>query len=136
MRLSLAPAALLPLALAIACSDEPNVPEDERVRQIEGVAALASNAYSAAGPEGLYDYLAKDVAAECSKEDLSKALETEPVPDGFRRVSNVQLDGSKARATVTQLFVEEERQVEWSFVLEDETNWRLIDFPGREGCAD
>jgi len=136
VRLSLAPAALLPLALAIACSDEPNVPEDERVRQIEGVAALASNAYSAAGPEGLYDYLAKDVAAECSKEDLSKALETEPVPDGFRRVSNVQLDGSKARATVTQLFVEEERQVEWSFVLEDETNWRLIDFPGREGCAD
>jgi hypothetical protein len=131
----LAPAALLPLALAIACSDEPNVPEDERVRQIEGVAALASNAYSAAGPEGLYDYLAKDVAAECSKEDLSKALETEPVPDGFRRVSDVQFDGRKARATVTQLFVEEERQVEWSFVLEDETNWRLTNVPGLEGCT-
>ena len=135
MRLSVATAALLPLALAIACSDEPNVPEDERVRQIEGVAALASNAYSAAGPEGLYDYLAKDVAAECSKDDLSKALETEPVPDGFRRVSDVQFDGRKARATVTQLFVEEERQVEWSFVLEDETNWRLTDVPGLEGCA-
>ena len=129
------PAALLPLALAIACSDEPNVPEDERVRQIEGVAALATNAYSAAGPEGLYDYLAKDVAAECSKEDLSKALDAEPVPDGFRRVSNVQFDGRKARATVTQLFVEEERQVEWSFVLEDESNWRLTDVPGLEGCA-
>ena len=135
MRLSLAPAALLPLALAIACSDEPNVPEDERVRQVEGVAQLASNAYSAAGPEGLYDYLAKDVAAECSKEDLSKALEAEPVPDGFRRVSDVQFDGGKARATVTQLFVEEERQVEWSFVLEDETNWRLTDVPGLEECA-
>ena len=131
----MAPAALLPLALAIACSDEPNVPEDERVRQIEGVAALASNAYSAAGPEGLYDYLAKDVAADCSKEALSKALDGQPVPDGFRHVSNVQFDGSKARATVTQLFVEEERQVEWSFVLENETNWRLTDVPGLAGCA-
>ena len=135
MRLSLATAALLPLALAIACSDEPNVPEDERSRQIAGVAELATNAYAAAGPDGLYDYLAKDVAAECSKEALSKALDAEPVPDGFRRVSNVQFDGRKARATVTLLFVEEERQVEWSFVLENETNWRLTDVPGLEGCA-
>jgi hypothetical protein len=132
----LVPAALLPLALAIACSDEPDVPADERVRQVTGVAELATNAYSAAGPEGLYDYLAKDVADECSKEDLSKALEAEPVPAGFRRVSDVRFDGSKAQATVTQLFVEEERQVEWSFVLEDETNWRLTDVPGLEGCAD
>ena len=135
MRLSLATAALLPLALAIACSDEPNVPEDERSRQIAGVAELATNAYAAAGPEGLYDYLAKDVAAECSKEALSKALDAEPVPDGFRRVTDVRFDGSKARATVTQLFVEEERQVEWSFLLENETNWRLTDVPGLEGCA-
>lgn len=136
MRLSLVPAALLPLALAIACSEEPDVPEDERVRQIEGVAELATNAYSAAGPEGLYDYLAKEVAAECTKKALSKALDTQPVPDGFRRVSDVQFDGSKARATVTQLFVEEDRQVEWSFVLEDETNWRLTDVPGLKRCAD
>jgi len=131
----LAPAALLPLALAIACSDEPDVPEDERVRQIAGVAELATNAYSAAGPEGLYDYLSKEVAAECPKEALSRALDAQPVPDGFRRVSNVQFDGRKARATVTQLFVEEDRQVEWSFVLEDETNWRLTAIPGLEGCA-
>jgi len=135
VRLSLATAALLPLALAIACSDEPNVPEDERSRQIAGVAELATNAYAAAGPDGLYDYLAKDVAAKCSKEALSQALDDEPVPDGFRRVSNVQFDGRKARATVTVLFVEEERQVEWSFVLENETNWRLTDVPGLEGCA-
>lgn len=128
-------AALLPVALGIACNDEQEVPEDERVRQIAGVAELATNAYSAAGPEGLYDYLAKDVADECSKEDLSNALDAEPVPDGFRRVSNVQFDGSKARATVTQLFVEEERQVDWSFVLEDETNWRLTDVPGLKGCT-
>ena len=135
MRLSLATAALLPLALAIACSDEPNVPEDERSRQIAGVAELATNAYAAAGPDGLYDYLAKDVAAKCSKEALSQALDDEPVPDGFRRVGNVQFDGRKAHATVTLLFVEEERQVEWSFVLENETNWRLTDVPGLEGCA-
>jgi hypothetical protein len=133
--LALAPAALLPLALAIACSDEPNVPEDERSRQIAGVAELATNAYAAAGPEGLYDYLAKDVAAECSKDALSNALAAEPVPDGFRRVTDVRFDGSKAHATVTLLFVEEERQVEWSFVLEDETSWRLTDVPGLKECA-
>ena len=131
----MATAALLPLALAIACSDEPNVPEDERSRQIAGVAELATNAYAAAGPDGLYDYLAKDVAAKCSKEALSQALDDEPVPDGFRRVGNVQFDGRKAHATVTLLFVEEERQVEWSFVLEDETSWRLTDVPGLKECA-
>jgi hypothetical protein len=124
-------------AVVAACGggDGSDVPEDERVRQIEGVAQLATNAYSAAGPEGLYDYLAKDVAAECSKEALSKALDAQSVPDGFRRVSNVRFDGSKAQATVTQLFVEEERQVEWTFVLEGEANWRLTEVPGLEECA-
>jgi hypothetical protein len=135
VRLALAPAALLPIAMAACGGGASDVPEDERVRQITGIAELATNAYSAAGPEGLYDYLAEDVAAECSKEDLSKALDGQPVPDGFRKVSDVQFDGRKARATVTQLFVEEERQVEWSFVLEDDTNWRLTDVPGLEGCA-
>lgn len=135
MRLALVHVALLPLALAVACSDEPEVPEDERVRQIEGVAELATNAYSAVGPEGLYDYLGKDVAAECSAEDLSQALDSQPVPEGFRGVSSVEFDGKEARATITQLFMEEERQVEWSFVLEDETNWRLTDVPGLEECA-
>ena len=132
----MAPAAVLPLALAIACSDEPDVPEDERIRQITGIAELATNAYAAVGPEGLYDYLAQDVAAECSAEELSRTLDGQPAPDGFRRMSEVQFDGSKARATLTQLFAEEERQVEWSFVLEDDTNWRLTDVPGLEGCVD
>lgn len=138
MKLSLAPAALLPLALAVsaACSGgDSDVPDDERVRQIAGVADLATNAYSAAGPEGLHDYLAKEVAAECSREALAKALDSHPIPDGFRRVSDVQFDGSEARANVTQLFIEEERQVEWSFVLEDATDWRLTHVPGLEDCA-
>jgi hypothetical protein len=110
-------------------------PEDERIRQITGVAELATNAYSAAGPVGLHDYLAKDLAEECSAEDLSQALDGQPVPEGFRGVSDVQFDGDKATATLTQLFVEEERDVVWSFVLEDDTNWRLTDVPGLEGCA-
>jgi hypothetical protein len=132
----LAPAALLPLALAIACGDDPEVPEDERVRQITGVAELATNAYSAAGPEGLRDYLAKDIAEECLAEDLSQALDRQPVPEGFRGVSDVQFDGDRATATLTQIFVEEERDVVWSFVLEDDTNWRLTEVPGLEGCGE
>jgi hypothetical protein len=128
-------AAVAPLALALGCGGDSDVPDDERVRQIEGVAELATNAYSAAGPEGLYDYLAKEIAAQCSREAMVNALDGEPIPDGFRGVSDVRFDGKRARANVTQLFVEEERQVEWSFVLEDETNWRLTDVPGLEGCA-
>lgn len=131
----MATATLIPLSLIACGGGGPDVPEDERVRQITGIAELATNAYAAAGPEGLYDYLAEDVAAECSTEDLSRALDGQPVPDGFRGVSNVQFDGRKALAMITQLFVEEERQVEWSFVLEDETNWRLTGVPGLEGCA-
>jgi hypothetical protein len=127
-------AAVAPLAVMIACGDESEVPEDERIRQISGVAELATNAYAAAGPEGLIDYLAKDVAERCSKEAIKKALAENPVPEGFKGVSNVSFDGSRARADVLQLFVEEERAVEWSFVLEDEASWRITDLPGLEAC--
>ena len=42
----------------VGCGGGEDVPEDERVRQINGVAELATNAYAAAGAEGVYDYLA------------------------------------------------------------------------------
>jgi hypothetical protein len=135
MRLAVATAALLPLSLVACGGGDSDVSEDERVRQITGVAELATNAYAAAGPEGLYDYLAQDIAEECSKEELAQALEGQPIPEGFRGASDVRFDGSEATANVTQLFVDRERQVEWRFMLEDDTNWRLTHVPGLEGCA-
>lgn len=121
----------------VGCGGGDDVPEDERERQINGVAELATAAYAAAGAEGLYDYLAEDVAAECSKEGLVKALDGEPVPDGFKTVSNVDFDGDEARANVMQLFGEEEKEVQWTFVQEGEEgqeSWRLTEIPGLEAC--
>lgn len=135
VRLALATAALFPLSLVACGGGDSDVPNDEQVRQITGVAELATNAYSAAGPEGLYDYLAKEVAEKCSTEAIARALEGQPIPEGFRGISDVRFDGSEATANVTQLFVDKERQVEWRFVLEDDTNWRLTHVPGLEGCA-
>jgi hypothetical protein len=117
----------------VGCGGGDDVPEDERVRQINGVAELATTAYAAAGAEGLYDYLADDVAAECSKEGLVKALDGEPVPDGFKTVSNVEFDGDQARANVVQLFGEEEREVQWTLVQGGDS-WRLMQVPGLEAC--
>jgi hypothetical protein len=119
--------------LLVGCGGGDDVPEDERVRQVNGVAELATAAYAAAGAEGLYDYLAKDVTATCSKESLVKALEGEPVPDGFK-AANVEFDGEEARAKVVQLFGEEEREVEWTFVREGDDSWRLTQVPGLEAC--
>jgi hypothetical protein len=127
-------AAAAPLALTIGCGGGDDVPDDERARQIAGVAQLATNAFAAAGPEGLYDYLAKDLAGRCSAETLNEALAGEPVPDGYKEISNVAVSGSEATADVTQLFDEEERTVRWTFVLEEGQSWRITDLPGLEAC--
>jgi hypothetical protein len=117
----------------VACGGGDDVSEDERERQVTGIAELATAAYAAAGAEGLYDYLAEEVAAECSTEELVSALEAEPVPDGFKSVNSVEFDGDQARAKVVQVFGEEEREVEWSFVQEADS-WRLTHVPGLEAC--
>ncbi len=129
-------AATLAPAIVTACgSDGSDLPEDERVRQIAGVAELAANAYATAGPEGLYDYLASSVEADCSKEVLAHALAGEPVPDGFRRIDGVTFEGDAARATVVQLFAEEDRAAEWTFASVD-GSWRITQVPGLEKCTD
>jgi hypothetical protein len=119
----------------MACGDDdPELPDDERVRQIAGVAELAANAYAAAGPVGLYDYLAPQVTDRCSKQNLVAALEDQDIPDGFRRLASVEFDGNEAAARVVQLFGDEERATEWVFASLSENVWRLIDVPGLAGC--
>jgi hypothetical protein len=132
----LAAASIAPAVILTACGgDGSDVPDDERARQVTGIAELAANAYAAVGPEGLYDYLAARVAADCSMQGLAQALAGEPVPEGFVRVAAVTFDGDSARATVVQRFGEEERESEWSFVEEDESRWRITHVPGLEGCT-
>lgn len=113
------------------------MPEDERVRQVSGVAELAANAYAAAGADGLYDYLAPEVIATCSKQGLAAALASQPVPEGFVRTSSVSFDGDNASANVVQRVEEgegtKEVEVAWTFKSVDDS-WRLTHFPGLEGC--
>ena len=114
------------------------MPEDERVRQVSGVAQLAANAYAAAGADGLYDYLAPEVIANCSKQGLATALAGQPVPEGFVRTSNVSFDGDKARAKVVQRVQDgagtKEVEVEWTFASVGDS-WRLTHVPGLERCS-
>jgi hypothetical protein len=135
--LALVSATVAPLAIGLACGGGSDVPEDERARQVSGVAELAANAYAAAGADGLYDYLAPEIIANCSKQGLSAALAGQPVPEGFVRASSVNFDGDNARAKIVQRVQDgsetKEEEVEWTFVSVDD-NWRLTHVPGLEGC--
>ena len=129
--------ALLAGLVFLACSDDkPDLPDDERARQINGLAELAANAYAVAGPVGLYDYLAPEVLDRCSSDQLADALAEEETPDGFRRLEDVTFDGNGARATVVQLFPDGERGSEWTFVSISDTTWRITSLPGLERCGD
>jgi len=138
VKVGLLTAALAPLAITLACSGGGgDLPDDERVRQIAGVAELATNAYAADGPEGLYDYLAPEITQRCISADLVTALAQEYVPDGFQRVKSVDLVGDEARTIVVQLVDGQERETEWVFVSKSEgvvTTWRLVFVPGLEEC--
>jgi hypothetical protein len=104
---------------------------------VGGVAELAAGAYAAAGADGLYDYLAPEVIANCSKRGLAAALTGQPVPEGFVRTSSVTFDGDNATAKIVQRVQDgsetKEEEVEWTFVLVDDS-WRLTHVPGSEGC--
>lgn len=131
----LAAAALEPAIVTGCGSDGSDLHEDQRVRQIAGIAELAANAYATAGPEALYDYFASSVEVDCSNEALAEVLAGEPVPDGFRRIDGVSFDGDTARAAGVQLFSDEERAAEWTFVSVDGSR-RITHIPGLERCKD
>ena len=126
---------LAPAIVAGCGGDGSDLPEDERAHQISGIAELAANAYAAAGPEGLYDYLAEEVTSLCSQQGLAQAFAGEPVPEGFVSTNGVEFQDDTARAQVVQRFGDEEIEAEWSFVSVDDT-WRITHVPGLEGCAD
>ncbi len=124
--------------VAVACGGGEDVPDEERARQVSGVAELAANAYAAAGAAGLYDYLAPEIVANCSKERLATALASQPVPEGFVRTSSVNFDGDSARAKIVQRVQDgsgtKEVEVEWTFAAVGD-GWRLTHVPGLEGCS-
>lgn len=124
--------------LAAACGNENRSPVDlEEIRQISGVAELATNAYASAGPEGLYDYLAPGVTERCSKNGLVEAMSGQELPSGFRKIEEVAFEpDGNARVKVVQAFGDSERTIEWVFIRTDEGGWRLTEVPGLEECTD
>ena len=122
-------------ALAAIVSACGNDEDDPRVGQIGGVSELATYAYAAAGPEGLYDYLSAEVAQRCPREQLVDALADEATPTGWRQIKDVEFDGEdRATATVILITRDGDRDVEWSFVDEG-GSWRIVDMPGLEKCG-
>jgi len=111
---------------------------DPRISQIGGVAELATYAYAATRGEGLLDYVAANIAENCTKEDIKRALAEEPVPTGFRTIKNVKFDGAdRATALVVVITADGDVEQEWSFVREGDDSWRIVEIPSlsAEDCA-
>ncbi len=127
---------------AVACGDDdddaPAETGDARISMIGGVAELATHAYAATRGEGLLDYLAANIAENCTKEDIKRALAEEPVPTGFKTIKDVKFDGDdRATATVVVLTAAGDREAEWSFIREGDDSWRIVEIPSlsEEDCA-
>ena len=127
---------------AVACGDDDDDTADgdgdPRISQIGGVAELATYAYAATRGEGLLDYLAANIAANCTKEDIKRALAEEPVPTGFKTVKDVSFDGDdRATATVVVVTADGDSEQEWSFIREGDDSWRIVEIPSlsEEDCA-
>lgn len=130
--LGLTSAALLIAAVACGSGDGQ---DDERIKQIGGVAELATYAYAGAGTDGLYDYLAPEVTQRCTKEQLRQELSAQPQPTGFRGLDRVEFQDGRAQATLTLVFRDRDQKVEWTFVQTAGASWRIVDLPGLQECA-
>jgi hypothetical protein len=130
---------LMAAALTVGCggddtSNNSSAAPLDKLAQISGVTELAADAWAAAGPAGLYDYLDDSVTAHCTKEQLEATLKDQELPTAFQGVDSVVFQGADAHATLNLVFPNDHRKVEW--VLAPVGNsWRLTSVPGLEKCA-
>ena len=81
--------------------------------------------------------MASEIAANCTKEDIKRALADEPVPTGFKTIKDVKFDGDdRATAIVVLITSDGDKEVEWSFIREGDS-WRIVEIPSlsEEDCA-
>jgi hypothetical protein len=127
--------AALPLLLLAACGDDDDDSGDPEVGRVGSVSENAAVAYGEAGAEGLYDYLAADVIAACTVDQVADALSDEAAVTGWRNTSNIKLDGAdKASARVIMVTANGDEEQDWTFVLENDS-WRVSSIPGLEECT-
>ncbi len=136
--------AALALALGVfagACGDGASIPDDPRVLEIGFVAEEATYVFARVGAEGLYDFLAPEVAQRCSREQFGQALAGQAQPTGFRGLKRVKFEGDDARVTVIIIAGGRDQDVEWVFARNPQPTdatgfkWYLTQVPGIEGCG-
>lgn len=137
MRAVIALACALGAAFAACGGGSDNNANDPRVDQVGGEAELATYAYASAGTDALYDYLAPQVTAHCTKQQLAQALAGSPLPTGFKGIDSVKFDGDRATLTFTQFFKDQQQKVVWTWVptATGQSSWRIIDLPGLSKCG-
>ncbi len=118
-----------------ACGGDDGGQDDPRAKAVRGVAELATYAYAGAGPDGLYDYVAPQIADRCSRAQFSEDLSDEPQPRGFRGISEVRFEGDTAIAAMVLIYDDGDKKVDWSFVQTQDGAWRIASLPGLQECG-
>lgn len=123
------------ISLLGACGGGGGGQDDPRAKEVRGVAELATYAYAGSGPEGLYDYLAPEVAGRCTRAEFSQDLSDEQQPKGFRGITQVKFDGGRAVATIVLIYDGGDKKVDWTFVQTQDGSWRIVSLPGLQECG-
>jgi hypothetical protein len=120
------------LPVAAACGED----QDPRVKLIRTVSENAVYAWEAAGTDGLYDYLASSVAANCSREQLRQAFAARSTPRAWRAIKDVEFpEENRAKAVVVVAQDWGDELQAWEFVEESPGVWRVSSLPGIEECG-
>jgi hypothetical protein len=126
---------LVAVSLLGACGGGDGGQDDARAKEVRGVAELATYAYAGSGPEGLYDYVAPEIAERCTKDQFSNDLSDQPQPRGFRGITQVRFEGGRAVAAMVLIYDDGDKKVDWSFVQTQDGSWRIASLPGLQECG-
>jgi hypothetical protein len=135
LRLALASAALLPIALSLACGDSALPETDPQYAPIAGLIGTAAENYASQGPAALYPYMASHVKAKCTQDQFVTAVGTRSDVGSLRSIEKVTIDGDEATATLTLITASGDTEVEWRLKREVTGSWGVLEVPGSERCA-
>lgn len=121
-------------AVAACGDDDDDQVSDQNAAQIGSLSENATYAIIDDGGAGLYDYLAEPVTSQCTEDQVAEAFEGGPTVTGWKQITDIELAGNEATATVIVLIDGEEDEQPWEFVREGDS-WRISALPGLEDCT-
>jgi len=109
--------------------------EDARASAIGALSENAVDAWSQNGAAGLHSFFTQSVLARCSVDQLETALSGQPKPTAWRNTKDFKFS-TEGQATATVIVVSNGQDVPqtWTFELEANTRWRVLDLPGLSEC--